>query len=509
MTISARPLMRYLLDGRSLDVSGLVALARRHALADIDPAAIDEATRAGAALASQPAYGRSTGVGANREITVAPGDHGHALRLWLSHAGASGPQLDEDAVRAMLVIRLNQILTGRTGVSAACARAVWGAVQADALPVVKRYGSVGTGDLSALASLGLCLAGRRPWWRLDGVAPAQIEPEVGDGPALMSSNALTVGLAALAVYDLAELSRAAVVVTALSGLAAGASPEAFAGAVWADRYPVRPDPGSRPGGSSEASPESGSSGRAWVAATLSRLLIGPGRRLQDPYPLRAAPAWHGPLVTAINQLSAEVRGELNRSPENPLVDEASHSWLHNAAVISTELAARIDGMRAALVLTANGSLSRTRMLHIPNVTGLAPFLAAGPAPSSGTMICEYSAAAAVADLAQHATPNPLAWTTLSLGQEDGAGFATQAALAARDAVNPFRAVLAAELVVAGRALRLGGWPAQPLRAHASSALADIADSVLSDLPSERADHDLDPDLDAALHLLPALAAAVP
>jgi histidine ammonia-lyase len=148
------------------------------------------------------------------------------------------------------------------------------------------------------------------------------------------------------------------------------------------------------------------------------------------------------------------------------------------------------------------------MLHIPTATGLAPFLAAGPAPSSGTMICEYSAAAAVADLAQHATPNPLAWTTLSLGQEDGAGFATQAALAARDAVRPFGAVLAAELVVAARALRLGGWPGPQLRDRASSELAAIADTVLSRLPDENADHDLDPDLEAARRLLLALAAAV-
>jgi histidine ammonia-lyase len=492
-------LTRVRLDGRSLDVASLVALARRTATADIDPRGIEEATRVGAELASLPAYGRSTGVGANREITVAPGDAGHAMRLWLSHAGASGPQLDEQTVRAMLVVRLNQICTGRTGVSAACALAVAQAIEADALPAVKRYGGVGTGDLSALAGLGLCLAGRRPWWRIEGTVPSRVEPEIGDGPALMSSNALTVGLAALAVHDVAELSRAAVIVTALSALAAGASPEAFAAVVWADRDPAEPDAARSPGRQS---------GRAWVAAILRRLLVGPGRRLQDPYPLRAAPAWQGPLVTSIDQLSAEVRRELNRSPENPLVDEPSASWIHNAAVISTELAARIDAMRAALVLAANGSLSRTRMLHIPAVTGLSPFLAAGPAPSSGTMICEYSAAAAVAELAQDATPNPLAWTTLSLGQEDGAGFATQAALAARDALSPFGAVLAAELVVAARALRLGGWPEPKLRDRASGELATIADAVISRLPDERADHDLDPDLDAAMDLLPSLAAAV-
>lgn len=63
------------------------------------------------------------------------------------------------------------------------------------------------------------------------------------------------------------------------------------------------------------------------------------------------------------------------------------------------------------------------------------------------MICEYSAAAAVAELHQRSLPAGMAWTTLSLGHEDGASFATQSANAAREAVTPFRAVLSAELTV--------------------------------------------------------------
>jgi histidine ammonia-lyase len=487
------------LDGRSLDVPTLVTLARRHEIAHIEPALVDEATRAGAAMVSVPAYGRTTGVGANRELIVGADDTDHALRLWMSHAAASGPLVDAEAVRAMLVVRLNQICSGRTGVSSDTAQALRTAIDADALPAVHRYGGVGTGDLTALAELGLCLAGLRPWWQVDGRAPEPIRPSTGDGLGLLSSNALTIGLTALACHDLTELSRAGIIVTALGCLAGGASPDAFSELVWPDRA-ASPAPGRG------RSVRLGSSGGPWVAATLTRLLRGPGRRLQDPYPLRAAPAWHGPLVTAIDELAAETRRELNRSTENPLLDVASGRWLHHAAIVATELTAHLDAVRAALVPAAQGSLSRTRLLHLPDVTGLPAFLASGPAGSSGTMMCEYSAAAGLAELRLQALPGALAWSTLSLGHEDGASFATQSALAARGAVAPMRAVLAAEVVVVARALRMGGWPDHGLRPMASDALADAADAVLAALPPDLADHDLGVDLEVAADLLPTLAA---
>ncbi len=488
------------LDGRSLDVASLAAAARRHCHLQVEPEVVEEATAAGSGMVNVPAYGRTTGVGANRALVVDAGDVDHAKRLWLSHAAASGPLIEEDAVRAMLIIRLNQICTGRTGVSAPCAHALRRAVEADALPAVHRYGGIGTGDLTALAELGLCLSGRRPWWRHRDAAPDPIEPTPTDGLAFLSSNALTIGIASLASHDLTELSRAAIVIAALTCLVAGASPEAFSELVWPDR-----GTGSDPG--SGRSVRLGSSGGAWVAATLVRLLRGPGRRLQDPYPLRAAPAWHGPLVTAIDELSAELRRELNRSTENPILDPASGTWVHHAAIVSTELAAHLDAVRAALVPAANGSLSRTRLLHLADVTDLPAFLASGPVGSSGTMICEYSASAGVAELGQRSVPAGTAWTTLSLGHEDGASYATQSAMAAGDAIAPFTAVLAAELVVAGRALRMSGWPRADLRSRASDVLAGVADLVVGALPDDDHDHDLGVDLEVASRLLGAVGAA--
>jgi histidine ammonia-lyase len=118
------------------------------------------------------------------------------------------------------------------------------------------------------------------------------------------------------------------------------------------------------------------------------------------------------------------------------------------------------------------------------------------------MICEYSAASAVAELAQRGLPAALGWTTLSLGHEDGASFATQSAWAAWDAVAPLTATLAAELVVAARAIRMTPWADPGLRSRTSDVLAGVVDMVLDTLPGELGDHDMGADLGVAAGLLP-------
>jgi histidine ammonia-lyase len=458
------------LDGTDLDVAGTVRLARGQDEAAVPPACYERVAAAhGAAVrlvARSGGYGHSTGVGANRGVVAAAGP-GHAARLLASHAGGAGPLLDPVAVRGMLAVRVNQLAAGASGISPPLFGALVDALRGGALPAVHRYGAVGTGDLTALAALGLCLTGERAW--AAGPGPAPVQPAAGDAVALMSSSALTLACAALAADALEALLRAGTVVAALSATAADAAPQAWTELVWQGRA------------------------GAEVAAVLAGLVPGPGTRLQDPYPLRAAPAWAGPLAGALAALRPALAAELNRGGENPLVDRAGERLVHHAGAVLTELAAQLDAVRAAVVPFAHGSASRLRLLHDSAVTGLAPFLAAGAAASSGTMICEYTAAAAVAELRQQAHPVAAGWVELSLGQESGASFATQAALSARDAVEPLTAVLAAELVVATRALRLGG--GVPHWAH----------DILTGLPDDAADHDLGPDLAAATAALPALA----
>src|SRR4051794_12536346 len=111
-------------------------------------------------------YGLTTGVGALRTVPtdITPGDGSSpALRLWRSHATGFGETYDDATARAAMAIRLHQITSGRSGVSSGLAETLGRAIASGAVPVLHRFGSIGTADLVPLAELGLTLVGERAW----------------------------------------------------------------------------------------------------------------------------------------------------------------------------------------------------------------------------------------------------------------------------------------------------------------------------------------------------------
>ncbi len=144
-------------------------------------------------------------MGANRDH-VQPDPDSQALQLLRSHATSSGELRSGQRVRAMLVIRLNQLAADGNGISPAVLDALEAMLAADALPPVREGGSVGTADLAALATTALVLCGEVP-----STPPVPATTEFGPGDALtfMSSNAAVLADAALAVADLDRLARSA------------------------------------------------------------------------------------------------------------------------------------------------------------------------------------------------------------------------------------------------------------------------------------------------------------
>lgn len=428
------------LDGSSLACADVVRVARRSAWVELDEAAVE---RAGEAYriardsgAKRAVYGRTTGVGANRHAVVDPDSADqHGLRLLRSHAGGTGEPQPDAIVRSALVIRLNQLAAAGSGVHPRLLRAVERALRVGAVPMVHARGAIGTGDLSALAEIALTLAGERPW-AVGSLDPVPISP--GDALAFISSNAVTLAESVLAWHDLRRLLHGSHVVAALSYCALGGSPEAFAEAVHA----ARPHRGS-----------------VRCAAHLRRLLMpdgdpAPGRRLQDPFGLRAFPQVHGPALDAVDALEGVLTIDLNAAAENPLIDIATESVHHHGQFSTAYLALALDGLRAALHHVAELSAARLSDLVEPDLTGLPPFLAAGPAGSSGIMILEYVSHDAMGQLRHAAAPVTLGTAVISRGLEDHASFSTQAARSTSAAGHAYRTVLACELLGAVRALRM-------------------------------------------------------
>ncbi|WP_255955250.1 aromatic amino acid ammonia-lyase [Streptomyces odontomachi] len=506
----AAPRDTVLLDGRTLDAAGVTLLADAQARPRVDPAALtrmEASWRAAHQLVETGrVYGRSTGVGAHRTVDVTPQDaDGHDLRLLGSHAGGIGAPLPTRQVRAMLAVRVNQLLAGGSGLRPAIVLTLAEALRSRFHPQAHEYGAVGTGDLTALAQLGLTLIGRLPWLYDDHLPEAVVmvppdtaaaaagtedrpegghrrrEPpdpvplERGDALALLSSNALTLGQAALICHDLGRLLRASHVVSALSLLAAQGSSEAYAAPVHA----ARPHLGS-----------------VHIAAEIRRLIGAPDRpgppagRVQDPFAFRCFPQVHGPALEACAGLDRVLSVELNAAAENPLISldgpDGTPAAYHHGGFFAAPLTLQLDQLCLAVLQTARLSAARIGALGRADLTGLPSFLTDGTTAGSGIMILEYSANSALAEVHAAAAPASLAHAVLSQGVEEGASFATQAARKALRVVDAYRLVLACELVAAVRALRLRGGPPDPAvpagqaYAHAAAALdPDMTDRPLT------------------------------
>ncbi|MER5401973.1 aromatic amino acid ammonia-lyase [Streptomyces sp. NPDC002599] len=508
------------LDGRGTGVDDVVRLADGTARPVPGTEAMKRAEESWCAArriaATGRVYGRSTGVGANRDEDVpTEAAAGHGLRLLRSHAGAIGEELPARQVRAMLAVRANQLLAGGAGLRPTVVTALCEALERGAYPVVNEFGSVGTGDIAALAQVGLALAGEHPWRgpdgsavpgregsgtrsgegsgtrsgegpapgppALDNAAPGPLALDNNDALALISSNALTVGQSALALHELRGLIGATQVVAALSLLAVDGSHEAYAAPVHA----ARPHRGSI------------------EAARRMRELIGaadrpapPLGRIQDPYGFRCLPQIHGPAHDAADALEEVLSVEINAAAENPLISPEDMAAYHHGGFYQAQLALALDHFRLAVTQVARLSTSRLSTLNEPAYTRLRPFLADQEPASSGVMILEYAAGAALGDLRAFSAPASLGHAVLSRGVEEQASFASLAARQTLRACGAFRLVVGCELVAAVRALRQRDLRPDPeLPAGRALELAEAA------LEAEQADRPLTDDVAAAAALL--------
>ncbi|MCH5673831.1 aromatic amino acid ammonia-lyase [Streptomyces gilvus] len=479
------------LDGIGLGVADVVRLADGTARPVPGTDAMKRVTESWDAArqiaATGRVYGRSTGVGANRNESVpteAAAEHG--LRLLRSHAGAIGDELPSRQVRAMLAVRANQLLAGGAGLRPTVVTALCEALENGVHPIVNEFGSVGTGDIAALAQVGLALAGEHPWRALGvsgstGGAPEAQPLDNNDALAFISSNALTLGQSALALHELRGLVEATQVVAALSLLAVDGSHEAYAAPVHA----ARPHRGS-----------------ARVAARMRELIGAADRptpplgRIQDPYGFRCLPQIHGPAHDAADALEEVLVMEINAAAENPLISPEDMAAYHHGGFYQAQLALALDHFRLSLTQVARLSTSRLSTLNEPAYTRLRPFLADHEPASSGVMILEYAAGAALGDLRAFSAPASLGHAVLSRGVEEQASFASLAARQTGRACRAYRLVVGCELVAAVRALRqrdLRPEPDLPVgRAFR------LAESVLRE---DQADRPLTDDVTAAAALL--------
>lgn len=438
-------------------------------------------------------YGISTGFGALATRHIPLAQRAQLQRsLVRSHAAGSGPAVEREVVRALLLLRLSTLATGRTGVRPATARAYVAMLNAGLTPIVPEYGSLGcSGDLAPLAACALAVMGEGDVHDADGVlrpaadalAAAGIVPVTlveKEGLALINGTDGMLGMLLMACHDLWLLLRTADVTAAMSVEALLGTDAVFAPELQA----LRPHPG-----------------QAASAANLRVLLAGSAimdshrnptcTRVQDAYSLRCSPQVHGAGRDTLAHAEAVADRELAAAIDNPVVlpdgRVESNGNFHGAPVGYV-----LDFLAIAVADLASISERRTdRLLDVARSAGLPPFLAHDPGVDSGHMIAQYTQAGIVSELKRLAVPASVDSIPSSALQEDHVSMGWAAARKLRRAVEGLGQVLAIELLTAARALDLRS-PIAPAPATAA-VVAGLRTTVMGPGP----DRHLAPEIAAA------------
>jgi histidine ammonia-lyase len=444
-----------------------------------------------------PHYGVSTGFGALATRHIPP-----PLRAQLqaslirSHAAGSGPAVEREVVRAMMLLRLATLATGHTGVREETATAYVALLNAGLVPVVHEYGSLGcSGDLAPLAHCALAIMGEgvvsdasgqvRP--AADALAEAGLTPVVlreKEGLALVNGTDGMLGMLVLAITDLRALLTAADVTAAMSVEGLLGTDAVFA----ADLQELRPHPG-----------------QASSAANLRSLLAdsaimashrGPEcTRVQDAYSLRCAPQVTGAARDTVEHAATVAARELAAAIDNPVITDdgrvESNGNFHGAPVAYV-----LDFLAIVAADVASMSERRTdRFLDVARNAGLNAFLADDPGVDSGHMIAQYTQAAIVSELKRLAVPASVDSIPSSAMQEDHVSMGWSAARKLRRAVDGLTRVLAIELLTAARGLELRA-PLTP-----APATGAVIAALRATTPGPGPDRFLAPEIEAAVQFV--------
>ncbi len=519
------------LDGVSLTREQVVAVAFGASI-ELDVGQLQQVQRAADFLAEQvrlqePIYGVSTGFGSNADKLLGTwrqrdGLPGAVARddslldelqrnLIVTHAVCVGEPFPADVVRAMLVIRINTLMRGHSGIRVQTLQALTALLNAGVVPVVPKLGSVGaSGDLAPLSHLAIVLlGGGEAFYQGERLTGAEALRRAGltavtlshkEGLALNNGTAQMLATGVLAIARLEELLDTA-------DLAAAMTLDAFAGRMRAfdeHVHALRPHPGQVASAANlrrllagstlsnidyhlvprfrSWAPESWANsaqqalafdiGWDWVPLTqrhgrerfyqrFQPFRGGKKHQPQDSYSLRCIPQVHGAVRDALDQARRVFDIELNSVTDNPLLfpDMIGARHIEDQVVSAGHfhgmpLALAMSYLKAAIPVLASISERRLNKLVDPATSdGLPPFLIGNEdGTESGFMIVQYTAAAIVNDLASRAHPASVYSIPTSANAEDHVSMGANEARHVLDMTADLARVLGLELYTAAQAL---------------------------------------------------------
>jgi histidine ammonia-lyase len=441
-----------------------------------------------------PAYGINTGFGILAKAHI-PVEQLATLQrnLILSHAVGTGPLIDDQIVRLILLTKIGSLARGYSGVRPLIVETLIALYNANIMPAIPAQGSVGaSGDLAPLAHMTLAMLGvgqvRHNGVLVDAVdalAAAGIAPVVlgaKEGLALINGTQVSTALTLHGLFLAERLLEAALVTGALSVDAARGSDAPFDARIHA----VRGQPGQIAAAAIYRELVAGSAIRA-------SHLVG-DERVQDPYSLRCQPQVMGAVMDLIGNAGRTLLIEANAVTDNPLLftdGEAGSVILSGGNFHAEPVAFAADSL--ALAIAEIGALAERRiaLLIDANLSGLPAFLVREPGLNSGFMIAHVTAAALASENKSLAHPASVDSLPTSANQEDHVSMATFAARRLHQMAHNTCVIVGIELLAACQGIEFH----RPLRS------SQTLESVHAQLREQVAPYDADrffaPDIEAA------------
>ena len=445
--------------------------------------------------ANRTTYGINTGFGLLASTHIEQHDLEKLQRsIVLSHAAGVGAALDDDMVRLIMVLKINSLARGFSGIRQVVLDHLMAMVNAQVYPHIPLKGSVGaSGDLAPLAHMSLLLLGEgkaryKGQWlsaadalKQAGIPAIELAPK--EGLALLNGTQVSTAFALKGLFEAEDLYAAASVTGALTVEAALGSRTPFDPRIHA----VRGQPGQID------------------AAGVYRHLLGDDSevglshaecgKVQDPYCLRCQPQVMGAALTQLRHAAMVLEIEANAVSDNPLVFADSGDVLSGGNFHAEPVAMAADNIALAIAEIGSMSERRISMMMDKHMSQLPPFLVKNGGVNSGFMIAQVTAAALCSENKALSFPNSVDSIPTSANQEDHVSMAPRAGARLWEMAENTRNIVAIEWLGACQGLDLR----DGLKTTAS---LEIARSALRDkVAFYEEDRFFAPDIEQAADLL--------
>ncbi len=369
-------------------------------------------------------YGVNTGFGKLAKQRIAAADlSALQLNIVRSHAAGVGAPLDLAVVRAILLLKINALSQGASGISLKAMETLAGLLNQDILPVIPGQGSVGaSGDLAPLAHLSLVLIGEgeafvkgqrvpgRDALKAAGLTPVPLGPK--EGLALLNGTQVSTALAVCGLVAAERNAAAEILAGALSVDAVMGSDTPFDPRIHA----LRPHPGQQLAAKHYR--------RLMQGSAIRASHVTGDDRVQDPYSFRCQPQVMGACLDILANAARTLVIEANGVSDNPLVFAEDGAVLSGGNFHAEPVAFAADII--AMAIAEMGSISERRIAALidPTISLLPPFLIRNPGLNSGFMIPQCTAAALMSENKQLSHPASVDSVPTSANQEDHVSMAT-------------------------------------------------------------------------------------